>query len=155
MYNTYQVQWSIWPIFRTFTNQKRLLLCVMIFQLTFCIWLKDIHPEWHITWQSVQLFSAIIKRTQIHVKNSDVNRILPCFDCVRSVNLFQTRNRRGGDCLNLNLHHQIYYYNPSDLTLSRKIANWIWALTKIKKERHERSYPYPATKTIYDHGNLG
>ena len=47
-------------------------------------------------WQSVQLFSAIIKRTQIHVKNSDANRILPCFDCVRSVNLFQTRNRRGG-----------------------------------------------------------
>ena len=47
-------------------------------------------------WQSVQLFSAIIKRTQIHVKNSDANRILPCFDCVRSVNLFQTRNRREG-----------------------------------------------------------
>ena len=47
-------------------------------------------------WQSVQLFSAIIKRTQIDVKNSDVNRILPCFDCVRSVNLFQTRNRRRG-----------------------------------------------------------
>ena len=47
-------------------------------------------------WQSVQLFSAIIKRTQIDVKNSDVNRILPCFDCVRSVNMFQTRNRRGG-----------------------------------------------------------
>lgn len=24
----------------------------------------------------------------------------------------------------------------------------------MKKERHERSYPYPATKTIYDRGNL-
>lgn len=47
-------------------------------------------------WQSVQLFSAKIKRTQIHVKNSDENRILSCFDCVRSVRLVQTRNRRWG-----------------------------------------------------------
>ena len=48
-------------------------------------------------WQSVQLFSAIIERTQIHVKNSDENRILSCFDCVRSVSLVPTRNwGRGG-----------------------------------------------------------